>query len=347
MLSGNGIEEATVAIVVGMCVSEALAFIISLLLYLFDRRKTASLTSPPSTDITTRLIRMALPVAVSSYIRSALLTLEHILIPKGLMKHGSTGTEALSSYGVISGMVFPIIFFPMAFLTAFSSLLVPEVTRYKEVNDNKHIEYLTRRILRITIIFSFAVAGIFIYYSDMLGMMLYDSRQAGVYIRVFAALIPVMYVDNATDSVLKGLGEQVASMRYNIIDALVSVILVFFLLPPLGIKGYVIVIYICELCNASLSLQKLLRCVKIKPRLFRGVVFPLIAAIGSVGAVKLLFEALNIRYYFNVIGMLVGTFLILILYLCLLRLLGSVDKDDEKWFFGIFGKKEKKERKKV
>ena len=151
---------------------------------------------------------MALPVAVSSYIRSALLTLEHILIPKGLMKHGSTGTEALSSYGVISGMVFPIIFFPMAFLTAFSSLLVPEVTRYKEVNDNKHIEYVTRRILRITIIFSFAVAGIFIYYSDMLGMMLYDSRQAGVYIRVFAALIPVMYVDNATDSVLKGLGSR-------------------------------------------------------------------------------------------------------------------------------------------
>ncbi|MBO4422750.1 MAG: oligosaccharide flippase family protein, partial [Clostridia bacterium] len=118
-VSGKGIESASVAIVTGMLISEFLAFVISFILYLFDKKRLKDLTARPSSDITGRLVRMAIPIAVSSYIRSALVTIEHILIPKGLIRNGATSSQALSSYGVISGMVFPVIFFPMAFLTPF------------------------------------------------------------------------------------------------------------------------------------------------------------------------------------------------------------------------------------
>ena len=341
-VSDKGIEAASAAIVFGILLSETLAFIVSFILYLFDKRRIRDLTAPPSSDITSRLVKMAIPIAVSSYIRSALVTLEHILIPKGLIKNGATNEQALSSYGVISGMVFPVIFFPMAFLTAFTGLLVPEVTRYKETESSKSIEYVTGRIMKITIVFSVAVAGFFAYYSDTLGMLLYDSAEAGKYIRIFAYLIPVMYIDNTTDAILKGLGEQFASMRYNIIDALVSVILVFFLLPPFGIKGYVAVVYVCEILNAALSLRKLFKCVKIKFRFFSLIFLPVACMAGAACLTKLITDLFSVRYEYMVITLIVGCALIFVFYFLLLRVFGCISDDDKKWFLQIFRKKEKK-----
>ncbi len=340
-VSGGGIEAATVAIVTGTLISEFLAFAVSLILYLFDIRKVKNMTAPPSSGISGRLIRMAVPIAVSSYIRSALLTIEHILIPKGLVKNGASSEEALSSYGVISGMVFPVIFFPMAFLTAFTGLLVPEVTRYKETDSRRSIEYVTSRIMKITVIFSVGVAGLFAYYSQTLGMLLYDSAEAGKYIRVFAVLIPVMYIDNTTDAILKGLGEQVASMRYNIIDAFVSVVLVFFLLPPFGIKGYVVVIYVSEILNAALSVRKLFSCVKVKGCFINTLILPAICMTGAACLTRLLFGLLNGLYIMQLTAMLTGAVICVTLYYSFLRLFSCVTAEDEKWFLSIFRRKKK------
>ncbi len=347
-VSGGGIEAATVAIVTGTLISEALAFTVSFILYLFDIKKVKSMKAPPSSGISGRLIRMAVPIAVSSYIRSALLTLEHLLIPKGLVKNGASSEEALSSYGVISGMVFPVIFFPMAFLTAFTGLLVPEVTRYKETDSKKSIEYVTSRIMKITVIFSVGVAGLFAYYSQTLGTLLYDSAEAGKYIRIFAVLIPVMYIDNTTDAILKGLGEQVASMRYNIIDAFVSVVLVFFLLPPFGIKGYVVVIYVCEILNAVLSMRKLFLLVKVKGMFFRTLILPAVCMIGAASGTHLIFTLVGGVYSLQITAMLTGVAVCLILYYSLLRLFSCISREDERWFLSIFRRKKgSKENKSV
>ncbi len=342
LVSDKGIESASAAIVTGIVLSETLAFIVSFILYLLDKKHIRDLTAPAKSDITSRLIKMAVPIAVSSYIRSALVTLEHILIPKGLIKNGATSEQALSSYGVISGMVFPVIFFPMAFLTAFTGLLVPEVTRYKETESTGSIEYVTGRIMKITIVFSVAVAGVFAYYSDTLGMLLYDSAEAGKYIRIFAYLIPVMYIDNTTDAILKGLGEQFASMRYNIIDALVSVILVFFILPPFGIKGYVIVVYVCEILNAALSVIKLFRCVKPKFRVFSLIFLPTLCMIGAACLTKLTTKMLNVNYDMMILTLSVGFAVLIVFYILLLRCFGCISDDDKRWFLQIFSKKRKK-----
>ena len=299
------------------------------------------LKGEPSSNITMRLLKMSLPVAFSAYIRSGLLTLENILIPKGLIKGGAESDVALSSYGTISGMVFPVIFFPLAFLSAFSSLVIPEITRYKEEGEKKHIDYVTRRIFKLTLIFSVAISGLFIFYSDALGMLLYDSREAGFYIKIFAALIPVMYLDNSIDAVLKRMGEQIYSMRYNIIDAFVSVILVYFLLPPLGIKGYVIVVYVCELINAALSMQRLFKILTFKVNIFFDVCAPVLSIVGATGLCNFLFHFFKINYSFAASACICGVCVCLILYYVFLRITYCVTDEDEKWFIGIF-KRDKK-----
>ena len=47
-----------------------------------------------------------------------------------------------------------------------------------------------------------------------------------------------MYLDTATDAMMKGLGEQVYSMKINVADAAISVLLIALLIPHFGIGGF-------------------------------------------------------------------------------------------------------------
>ena len=78
-------------------------------------------------DMGRRLLGIAGPVAVSDYLRSGLGTLEQFLIPWGLGRFGGSHTQAMADYGVIHGMVFPVLMFPCTVLYAVADVLVPEL----------------------------------------------------------------------------------------------------------------------------------------------------------------------------------------------------------------------------
>ncbi|MFA6948076.1 MAG: polysaccharide biosynthesis C-terminal domain-containing protein, partial [Eubacteriales bacterium] len=85
--------------------------------------------------------------------------------------------------------------------------------------------------------------------------------------------------------------EQVYNMRVNIADSALSALLVWILIPRMGVPGYLIVIYITELLNASLSITKLITLSRfggISPvkAVLRWAALPLLLSIGAVSAAK-------------------------------------------------------------
>ena len=66
-----------------------------------------------------------------------------------------------------------------------------------------------------------------------------------------------MYTDMTVDGCLKGLGEQVYSMGINILDALLGLLLVWWLLPKYALAAYIGIIYFTEILNFALSLARL------------------------------------------------------------------------------------------
>ena len=74
-----------------------------------------------------------------------------------------------------------------------------------------------------------------------------------------------MYLDIVTDGCLKGLGEMMRSMRYNIGEALIGLLLVMTLLPRYALRGYLAMLYICELWNFSMSFARLCRVAGLRP----------------------------------------------------------------------------------
>ena len=102
-----------------------------------------------------------------------------------------------------------------------------------------------------------------------------------------------MYLDTSVDSILKGLGHQFYCMVINIVDALLSVILVWLLLPRYGIMGYIVTVYFTELINATLSITKLLCVSKIKFKIFEWVAKPLISIISATAVIRFVLYKFN------------------------------------------------------
>jgi stage V sporulation protein B len=222
-----------------------------------------------------KILGITLPVAFSSYIRSGLITLEHLLIPWGLKKNGSSKDASLAAYGTVQSMVFPLVLFPSAISSSFAGLLIPEMAEANADGDKKHIVRIAEKVFKSVLIFSIGTAGIMMCLSLELGHSFYPDTEAGKYILMVAPLIPVMYLDTSVDSMLKGLGKQTYTMLINVIDALLSVILVFMLLPRFGIYGFIITVYFTEIINATLSIVYLLRVCAVKIRIFEWIAKPL------------------------------------------------------------------------
>ena len=290
LIGAKDVESACLSIVIGGTVAELGSFVLQYILFVLEKSSDviSKLSKSTEQNYKKKVWGTALPVAFSAYARSALVTIEHILIPRGLEKSGSSKDVSLAAYGTIHSMVFPLVLFPSALSGSFAGLLVPEIAEASAKGDHNRIHRIIYRVFFAALTFAIGVAGIMMCFSYELANIVYPTANAGKYILMIAPLIPVMYLDTSVDGVLKGLGEQVYCMGVNIVDALLSVILVWILLPQMGITGYILTVYFTEIVNAALSIARLFTVTKIKPRIFQWVIKPLIAIVLTCSAVKIL-----------------------------------------------------------
>ncbi len=321
--------QACFLLVCCSCISDAFSACVACLFY---RREGEQCTEVPF-SLLPDLLRIAVPDAVASWMRSGLVSAKHLLIPKGLRQSGASSVQALAAYGVVQGMVMPIIGFPAAFLGTISGLLIPEIAESKALGQTQRLFSIMQRVLHLTLIFSFFAAGILLVYSKELANLLYQSSEAQRYLCILAPIVPVMYLDTTVDGMLKGLGMQNASMRINILDAAISLILVWQLIPQVGMAGYLLIIYMSELLNFVLSFHQLQKYAGLWISFYRSVLAPLLASMCAI-LIPRLFPLEIFR-----MEQLNAVWVSIILYYGLLRLLGSISRQDRRWFQGLFIKK--------
>lgn len=257
------IEKNCAAVMLGNVCGDVISFVCMLLFYLTDRHSVRDY-SVQKLKLTSRMLKVALPLAVSAYARSALSTLEHLLVPRGLKAAGFSADRALSGYGVIQGMVLPIVSFPACILMALAELIIPELTEAQVRGNDGDISKTVSSLIKKGLGYSSAVALVLFVFADKLGVRIYSSPEAGDYLRLLAPLIPIMYTDMVADGCLKGLGQQLWCMGINLLDALLGVLLVWQVLPVFALKGYICIIYFNECLNFALSIMRLRKVTKIR-----------------------------------------------------------------------------------
>ena len=308
--AGEDKGRACQSVVLGSCAGSLLTLTCLLLLRLWERPKTG-----PRISVTRRLAQTALPLAVADDLKVGINTVENLMVPKRLSLF--TG-DALAQFGMVSGMVFPVLMFPAAILYGLADLLIPELARCNAAGSGIRIRYLVRRSLRVALLYGIGCGGIMYMLSDVLCLWLYSSPLAGEHLRVYALLAPMLYSDAIIDAMNKGLGQQTTCVRFNIFTAVLDVVGLYILLPRWGMWGYFVSFFISHAINAALSLYLLLRATGLQIPLRLPLLTLLCMAVAIVLAQTLADPALRTAAF------------VLLVY-SLLWLLGIIYREDLQW----------------
>lgn len=305
------INYSILALCLGSTLSEIIYFIFLYIMYKKDSKKIINTNNSNTSNLTKRLLKISIPIAITSYIRSFLSTLKQILIPIRLKLYGMDYSTAVSNYGIITGMALPVIMFSSVIVYSYSSLLVPEFSRYSVAKDNSKMEKSISKLFKITLYFSICVTGILMFFGNSLGNILFKTPKVGYYIKIMAPLIPLMYLDNVVDNILKGLGKQVSVMICNIVDLVISLSFIYFLLPSLGIMGFIVVMYISEILNYTVSVITLFKATNVKFKYIDWVLFPIFAITLSI----LLSNLFNLEKYLAINILITISFYLILIFL--------------------------------
>ena len=251
------LDSMCLSLIVGDVISEIFSLLFIFILLQKDKNYSKSFRISDN-SYTSKILRISLPVAFTSYIKSGLSTLKQILIPISLEKSGLGCSLALSNYGIVNGMAMPVIMFPSVFINCFASLLVPEFARYYVKKDSKRIKQMSTFILVSTLFFSLFITGIIYFFADPICKMIYKQADISQYVKMLAFLIPCIYMDLVIDNILKGLDAQISVVFINIADCLITISFIYFIVPNLGFLGYILSIFISEIFNVIISLFRLL-----------------------------------------------------------------------------------------
>lgn len=325
-------KNPCVSIMTASVLAELSGTALSLSLYISDRKKAPDIYCKNSS----KLLPIALPIAFSSYLRCGLMTVKNLLVPISLTAFGLTEKSATAAFGSIHGIALPTVLFPSTLLFSFSALTVPELAgahvQSGNISENRSIRYIIDRSVQLTVIFSAFCAGFMFFFSKELGSLMSDDVNTAIYIKVLALIVPVMYLDNTVDSILKGLNEQVASMKINIIDSCVCLAMVIFLLPKFGVAGYLFTICAGEILNFSLSLMHLIKISYINIKPYRNLFVPHFSIIISCMILKLF------NWNFCIF---IKLLLCAAMYPFFVSVLDGFTKEDRAWLKNIFSSKNK------
>ena len=328
--SSMGIAYACLAVLLGDALAETASCVYLGCGYLLDKRKltNSTLARPRNYGVFRKRLGISVPITAGRYLNSILRTIENILVPDCLTKYNHSKEDSLAQFGMLKGMAMPLLFFPSSFLTSLSTLLIPEISEANALSQKKKVERTVNRTLHLTLTASILISGIFTLFARKLGLIIYGSEEVGFLLQVLAPLMPVMYLESVVDGILKGLGQQVSSLKYSVADSIVRIVMIFVLVPLRGMESFLFVMVVSNLLTCFLNIHRLLSITGLKLKWGQWILKPLLA-MATASAVALLLArvpfigTLPDLPFVVIIGLVAAA-----LYCLILPLIGCITRED-------------------
>lgn len=274
-----GIDCACVAVIISDVLAEISSCFYSYVSYKKEKKRHLKLScvKNKSSKILNKFISVVYPIALNKCLNTGLRTFENMLVPECLRKFTASRGESLAQFGMLKGMAMPILFFPASLLTAFATLLVPEMAEAKALGQDEKVLNMANKTFQTTMTISILVAGIFYIFSYELAEVIYNNVEVGFIIKVLAPLIPFMYLETVVVGILQGLNEQLASLKYNIFDSIIRITLIYLIVPYKGMSGFLFIMILSNIITSTLNSIKALNATKAKILWKKWIIMPLIS----------------------------------------------------------------------
>ncbi len=269
---------SSMLIICGMIVSELSSSFILSMFYRFGKRKPQ--TARPSPPKARELTKISLPISTSQSINNLLSTLNCALIPQRLRASGMSASAATGSFGVMFGMTMPLLSFPIAFIAALTSVMVPKISEAFAKGDFADMRRKAGKTIHATGLLAMPLTAIMIPLGRPLGELLFAQNNVGNLMFPLCIATLISYYELTLGALLNAIGKQTRSAIYIISTGILQLVFTWLVgIPGIGMRGFVVGSIVSGGICASLQFLCLCRELSLSPRFENWFFSPFLASV--------------------------------------------------------------------
>ncbi len=176
-----------------------------------------------------------------------------VLLPTMLIRAGLNENEAIKLFGILSGMVLPVLFIPATLIGSLALVLVPELSEDYYQNKLERLQTNVHRGLTFAFLVACALIPLFFVLGEDVGRLAFSSPTAGNIIAKSCVILLPMSLTMISTSILNSIGFEKQTFLFFFLGA--AALLLGVLLLPALIGGYAYVAglgasyVVCAFCN--------------------------------------------------------------------------------------------------
>ena len=186
-----------------------------------------------------RLLKLALPVSLTSLMLPIGANLDLLIVPQRLEVAGFDVRHATELFGYLTGMAVPLVNLATIFTAAMTISLVPSISESRTLERFDAIRDKIRLAFRVAMIITFpCFMGLF-FLAEKVAALIYNAPGAAGAIQTMSVGILFLGMHQISTGILQGLGKTAIPVINMILACLVKVVMSWWLtaVPLLGIKG--------------------------------------------------------------------------------------------------------------
>ena len=190
-------------------------------------------------SIIKRLLKLALPVSLTSLMLPIGANLDLLIVPQRLEVAGFDVRHATELFGYLTGMAVPLVNLAAIFTAAMTISLVPSISESRTLGHFDAIQEKIRIAFRVAMIITFpCFMGLF-FLAEKVAALIYNAPGAAGAIQTMSVGILFLGMHQISTGILQGLGKTAIPVINMLLACLVKVVISWWLtaIPYLGIKG--------------------------------------------------------------------------------------------------------------
>lgn len=271
------------------------------------------------------ILNSAVPLTGIRVVSSVITSLLAIILPTRLMLSGMTSSEALSEFGIASGMTLPLLFIPGTLVGSLAMVLIPEISGNRYKNKNA-LSMQIEKALSFAVLVSITVLIVYLTIGKDIGKILYNNERSGELLEYAAILMIPMSLSQISSSVLNALGKEYKALKNYIFGAVTMLLSVWFLPPLIGIYSMIAGFFISFSITATLNTIIVFKNIK-QTGIFIKNIFKIVLASVPCGGFCFLLNLLLKSFMPLVLSVLISSFSCIILFLFICGMLNVSNAD--------------------
>ncbi len=200
------------------------------------------------------LLRASLPITAMRTSSSLLGSFISVLFPLRMTAAGYTAARAMSEYGVVYGMVMPVIAVPCSLLSPIALVLVPELSECFYKKETEKLNALVEKALNTALLIACALIPLFLSVGKDVGIFLFSNAESGTMIAASSLILLPMGVSMIATSMLNSLGCEKQTLLIFLAGSCAMLFSVWLLPPFIGSGALLVGTALDHLITAACSL---------------------------------------------------------------------------------------------